>query len=52
MSRSDQKTAAKIISNPDHFYRYYGSDNPRRKAFLERYRNWGSLAEENCRKAR
>lgn len=48
LSQSDQKIAAKIIADPDHFYTYYGSDAPRRKAFLERYRNWGSLTEQHC----
>lgn len=50
LSQRDQSIAAKIIVNPDHFYKYYGSKNPRRKSFLERYRAWGKISNELCRK--
>ena len=49
LSRGDQKIAARIIKDPDHFYKYYGSKNPRNQAFLERYRAWGTAAHEFCR---
>lgn len=52
LSKGDQKIAAKIINNPDVFYEYYGSDNQRKKAFLQRYRNWGSTAQEFCKISR
>ncbi len=48
LSRRDQKLAAQIIGDPDKFREYQKSSNPSRKAFVERYRLWGSTSSEVC----
>ncbi|QHQ33948.1 hypothetical protein [Algicella marina] len=48
LSKGDQDKAAGIIRKPDLFFKYHGSDNPSRKAFLQRYRAWGTATSELC----
>ncbi|MHA3977567.1 hypothetical protein ACW9UR_07790 [Halovulum sp. GXIMD14794] len=47
LSRSDQRQAAKIIAEPDHYLKL--REKRGQQAFLDRYRAWGKAAEMRCR---
>ncbi|PPB82215.1 hypothetical protein LV82_00140 [Albidovulum inexpectatum] len=48
LSRSDQKLAAKLLRDPDKADEIRASRRNSHKAFWERYRAFGSRAEQTC----
>ena len=48
LSAADQRTAAKMIAQPDLYYDYEESTRRSKKAFIERYEVWGDKVAELC----
>lgn len=48
LSVADQRTAAKMIAEPDLYYDYAESSRRSQKAFIERYDIWGAAVAETC----
>jgi uncharacterized membrane protein len=48
LSLADQRTAAKMIAQPDLYYDYAESTRRSQKAFIERYDVWGAAVAETC----
>lgn len=48
LSVADQRTAAKMIAEPDLYYEYEESTRGSKKAFIERYEVWGDKVAELC----
>ncbi len=48
LSVADQRTAAKMIAEPDLYYDYAESTRGSKKAFIERYGVWGDGVAELC----
>jgi hypothetical protein len=48
LSADDQRTAAKMIAQPDLYYDYAESSRDSRRAFIKRFDIWGDTVAQLC----